>query len=386
MTRSRWVLAASLVLGGAFALAMDGCDGDDTPAKTLPVDSGNPSDTLPPGDSSLDVIAPPDSGAHAKILLVHASPDVPAVRVCFAVGTKADGSDAVVVPIPPLPDRINGADPYPGVFPGTGGAFPDLGVDLSTKVIVPYVIIASAVKDDVRSDAGPPKLQCAELLGNGPNALPGTAYLKLPLLPAGTLASGKTLLLAATGCLPNEPQGAALCGASYDAIIGNVALGLYELDTKVVASSTQVGAQLLHLASPVEGKLQAPMSASILGPDASIVNGEPITSSAHFGDLAPKTAAVVALADPTHSALFVSIPNPDAGAPLANVAVPLPLVYQITTGESIGVDQYFKGASNLVFVAVGDPTEPTFLDAGTFNGKSLHFLAFPSDPPVKSYP
>ena len=39
----------------------------------------------------------------------------------------------------------------------------DLGIDLSTKVVVPYVVIASTVSTDVHSDAGPAPSTCATL-------------------------------------------------------------------------------------------------------------------------------------------------------------------------------------------------------------------------------
>ncbi len=378
--KSRLALAAC-----ALPLFVAACDGDDTPARSL---SDARADTQQPVDGSTDAIVE-DAGQRAKVVIVHAAPDVPAIRVCFAVGTKADGSDVAIVPLPPLPDQVISPQPFPGIFPGTGGVFPDLGVDLSAKVVVPYIIFASAVKDDVRSDAGPPKLGCSELLSNGPNSLPGTAYFKLPLLLAGTFGTGKTLLLAATGCLPNDTQGAALCGAGYDTTLGNVALKRYELDRAVTASGSQIGVQVAHLSSPVEGKLQGPVNAALIGPvDASAGDAfvEPFANNVHFGDLAPKPAAAVALADPLQTALFASVQNPDSGAPLANVVVPLSVVYQTTTGQSSGADQYFKTGANYAFVIVGDPTEPTFLDAGGFNGKSLHFLAFPSDPPTKTYP
>ncbi len=387
MSRLKSRLALAALVSCAVPVIVVACDGDDTLARSLP-DAASNTDTQPPLDSSNDVLVA-DASARAKVVIVHAAPDVPAIRVCFAVGTKPDGSDVAIVPLPPLPDQSVGAQPFPGIFPGTGGVFPDLGVDLSTKVVVPYVIIASAVKDDVRNDAGPPKLSCSELLSNGPNSLPGTAYFKLPLLPAGTFGVGKTLLLAATGCLPNEAQGAALCGADYDTSLGNVALRRYELDRTVSATGSQIGVQVAHLSSAIEGKLKGAVNAALIGPvDASAGDAfvEPFANNAHFADLAPKLAAAVALQDPLQTAFFASVQNPDSGAPLANVVVPLALVYQTTTGQSSGADQYFKTGANYTFVIVGDPTESSFLDAGGFNSKSLHFLAFPSDPPTKTYP
>ncbi|MGK4864712.1 hypothetical protein ACSMCR_24290, partial [Salmonella enterica] len=77
----------------------------------------------------------------AKIQLVNAatsfgpSNPVGALRVCYGLGPTA------LAPLPPLPDRTSSpAQPYPGVYIGTGGAVQTTGADLTTVPIVPYLM------------------------------------------------------------------------------------------------------------------------------------------------------------------------------------------------------------------------------------------------------
>lgn len=380
-------------MASALGLA---CDGDDTPAGVLP--DGAAVDTQAQPDTSLSDAAPSfDAGPHAKAILVHASPDLPAVRVCLAIGSKADGSDAVIVPLPPLPDRTVSPAPYPGLFPGTGGALPDLGFDLSGKVVVPYVLLAEPLASDARTDAGPPPFNCAELLNPGGDAsLTAGSFLKLPPVAAGTFASGKTKLVAVTGCIANEPKGSALCGASYNVLQGNVGLTVFDLDRAALASASQVGLQVAHLSAPTEGEIQGGPSvgiaAGLAGPlDAAAGDAfvEPVAIGVHYGEIGPSTATRVGLASVDETLFAINVLSPDGGVPLAGFGVPLSLVYTATTGQVSGASSYFATGANYTFVVVGDPAEPAFLDAGglpVFNGRTLHFLAFPNDPVVGTYP
>jgi hypothetical protein len=62
------------------------------------------------------------------------------------------------------------------------------------------------------------------------------------------------------------------------------------------------------------------------------------------------------------------------------MSIPLPLVYEATTGQSTGENAYFAPGVNYTFVFLGDPRAGATLDGGVFNGYSLHALAFPNDP------
>src|SRR5689334_12512659 len=92
--KRRACLVACLFLGA--------CDGDNTPPSFF--DSGSADATT---DATSDASDASDAAptTHAKVILVHASPDVAALRLCFALGVQNDGSDAKMAPIAPLPNN-----------------------------------------------------------------------------------------------------------------------------------------------------------------------------------------------------------------------------------------------------------------------------------------
>jgi phosphoribosyl 1,2-cyclic phosphodiesterase len=211
------------------------CDGDTTPPSFF--DGGSDattSDVVQDGPGP-DVV----TTTHAKVIVVHASPDVPTVRVCFAIGLQNDGSDGVIAPISPLPQT--------GLAPGTGGALPDLGVDLSQRALTPYVILASKITSSAA--------RCDTLAGDAGTLTQNVDYFVLPTIKNGTLAPSTTFLVAATGCVPSAIDPAAdttTCGASYDSTKGNLSLQIFTLD-RVIGNTQRFGAQVAHVASPAAG-------------------------------------------------------------------------------------------------------------------------------------
>ncbi len=382
-----------MALSAAAGAALLSCDGDDTPPATFPdasadVVASDVTTDAPDVDGGSDA----DAGARAKVILVHASPDVPAVRVCFAIGTKNDGSDAVLAPFPPLPDKAVGAQPYPGVFPGTGGTLPDLGQDLSGKVVVPYAVLASKVSTDVATDGGIAPVACDSLIAGDGGLTPGVDYIPLPPIPAGTLKPDTTLLLAATGCFPtavDSKASAALCGADYDTQKGNVAIKGFVLD-RAVADAQKTGTQAAHLSSQVQGLLQGGNATGItVGVIVADAGGyQPVTSNADpvaYGQIKPAPASALSLPPASSAELSLGVLDPDGGPALSVVDVPFASIYTATTGQTQGADQYFVAGANFTFVILGDPTQPFVTDAGV-NGYGLHVLAFPNNPPVAKYP
>ena len=131
MQTNTWIrlgLGSLVAVATTCGMTLSACSGDDTVSDT---DAG--------GDATTDGYTPPqdsgptdsgqDAGELAKLIMVHGSPDIPAVRICFSVGLAADLSDQAVTPLPPLPNQISGPLPYPGLFPGTGGVIPRTGTE-----------------------------------------------------------------------------------------------------------------------------------------------------------------------------------------------------------------------------------------------------------------
>ena len=368
---TRWLGVGAVA---AFAAVGWACDGDTTPANHF--DSG--SDATVDGALDAPSDAPP-TPTRAKIIAIHGSPDVPAVRVCFGVGFQNDGSDSVIAPLQPLPEKALTGQPYAGLFPGTGGVFPDFGLDISQKAITPYVIVASKLASSTQN--------CDALLGTDAGTLTaGVDYFKLPTIKNGTFTNDTTLALVATGCLPQSVDPAAtavVCGGDYNTTSGNVAIKIFSLD-RVVASAQGFGAQFVHASSAAAGEFGVAYGSgdltAALHPFADGGVDQTIASGVKLGEIQPKPAAALAAPDVNQTALLVTVQG-DAGA-LVSAPFPLPLVYEVTTGQATGATAYFAPGANYTFVLVGDPAAPTLLDGGAFNGYSLHALAFPNDPPL----
>lgn len=343
------------------------CDGDTTPPSFF--DGGSDattSDVVQDGPGP-DVV----TTTHAKVIVVHASPDVPTVRVCFAIGLQNDGSDGVIAPISPLPQT--------GLAPGTGGALPDLGVDLSQRALTPYVILASKITSSAA--------RCDTLAGDAGTLTQNVDYFVLPTIKNGTLAPSTTFLVAATGCVPSAIDPAAdttTCGASYDSTKGNLSLQIFTLD-RVIGNTQRFGAQVAHVASPAAGVWSSLYGSTAVSAALKSFDGgaqEIIVDSVPLDQLAPSSAASLAMPTVDQTSFVVAPVNPDGGAPPTSVSIPLPLVYEATTGKTTGENAYFTPGTNYTFVFVGDPRVSATVDGGAFNGYSLHALAFPNDPPL----
>ncbi len=405
----RFSLGALIVGAGGSACFIAGCgDDDDLPVTTTDggptadvvtvTDTGPGNETGPKPDSG-----PPDAGPpHAKIILVHASPGLPALRVCFKLGKAADGSDGVIAPVAPLPDQAKPGQPYPGVFPGTGGAFPDL-LDLSVYALTPIVINAAKIQGDVRSTDGGTERSCQDILAPDGGVIGTADAVAFPTLPVGTFTPNTTLLLALTGCAAGETGGSTpfpytaqqKCGAAYTSANSNFAIQKYTLD-RTAAGATQLGGQFINLAQGIEGEalpfatacgLNTACTSNGVYPlimkndptDASAPVATPLTTApVKFPLLAPATAKGVTGVSPANAsfAFAGSLTAGDGGVGPVLGNVTFPIVQTFTTGAATPAD-YFKDGRNYTFVLLGDPT---YGPASSTNGNGVHVLGFDNDP------
>jgi hypothetical protein len=299
-------------------------------------------DVTPIVDAAPDV----STATHAKVVLLHASPNLPAIRWCFAAGTKSDGTDAALLDAPPFPAA-------PGQARGSGFVLPDIG-DLS-KVVVPYLIHASKA---------PGSSKCAEVLGVDAGLIPGGDYQKLAPIAAGTIAGGKTVLLVAMGCLGttfDQSANAQRCGSDFSPLLGNLVARAFELDH--VTHDGQLGVQVAHFSPP----LGAITGALTNAPDASPTFVAPIVPTVRYGEVKPTPASAVIVPNFQSTQLRIDVLDPDGGNdPVAVYTFPLP--------EDAGI----ANGANTTFALVGDPA----LDAGDV----LRMIAVPNDPVVPHYP
>lgn len=396
---------ASLVLAcSGLAAGLSACSGDDnnkndgggpdgSPADTGPNDTGTMPDT---GADSGPLDCPKDPEKCAKLITVHASPQLWGIRFCFAV----NGS---VTPLPPLPH-----DPatqpatlgYPGIPPGAGGAVPFAGTDLTPLTITPYIIDAYAIRTHFKGET-PSEKKCSDLIGpdGGVGITEGTDYWKLGDIPANTFQHNRTYMLVLEGCTKDANFGStglttAMCGSGWNATSGNLTAKVYGLDR---ATGAKMGAQFVH-ASPI---LMVPHPGGAIGslatvaglPDGgTLVDIINLTPATNGGNIEPATATQVTGANVATTYLSMSLIESDAGIG-ANPLLPISAVEMLTTGLAPDGGSMYKAGGNYTFVMVGDPMRiadggPSLdPDGGAPKatagaGYSFHALGFPNNPPV----
>lgn len=385
----------ALLSSGLAGAAFLACTGDDT---TVTPDAG-PDVVVQdsPVDAPKDQSNPVDAGSPAKLIVVHASPDLGPVRICFSRGP--DLQNLAVAPLPPLPNKATAGQPFPGLFQGTGGPLPSVGTDFSNLVIVPYVMLAAnlAAKGAIPGDAGT-QPACDELFAADASIklVENTDYFKLPPIPAGLLLRNKTFLLLATGCRPTATRRAGItdgqCGPTYNGTTGNIGVIAYELDRSPRAG-TEMGVQFAHAAAPAADFVKQPVLPGLVLDGSFTPLGD---AAVAYGNMNKDAAtAVTGVAATDSFGIRVQLPvGPDASIVPVTLAASLPQIQTITTGTAPPPSIYVNG-TNYTFVAIGDTNQPQFIDpfdggastadAGRFNGYTFHYLGFPNDPTLPPF-
>ncbi|HEY5242587.1 MAG TPA: hypothetical protein VIJ22_14005 [Polyangiaceae bacterium] len=270
-------------------------------------------------------------------------------------------------------------------------------------------------------------------------------FWSLGTIGSGTLNHGETWVAAVTGCFPGEDANEAdFCPTSpaYSNATGNLSFKAWQLDNSTaVAADAGIGAQFGNAspawdtvnaqaggvttaagfwietlpvtpeggtgedggdagdAAATDGGDSGATDAGAPGPTLTLL---PITGTGTYGTLSPAKLATVPvpLNVPT-AGFFSAFIGGDAGAiyfppggcqPGVSCAspflLPLPAIDQITNGT---VTSEFVNGKGYAFILVGDPLDPTYINpvdggaatstTGVFNGKSAHFLGFPTSNP-----
>jgi len=432
-TLLRFGFATLLLGGGMGAMFAVGCGGDDNGASPPVNTDGGPDGTTPIGDDDdsgpnpgIDSGHPSDAGdagpvsQPAKLLLVHASPDAPAVRICVGFGDPSvDGGMAKIQPIVPAPNTPQ------GLPPGFGGPSAKPVSPIKDQILTIYAIPSAEISGVVPVDGGKEKT-CQDLIGSNlidgvdsgiPDGGPLTV-IKLGTIPAGTLLDNTTWVLAVTGCLPGNANPVA-CGNpsvdggnDYDAVKGNLKINRWQLDTTTAIDAGSIGAQFIHASSPYETALKgafggmpftvgagfgiptvvtvdagtsdagdagdagvgdagdagdaAAVPVSDAGPATTVVSVPKfIETTAKFGDLAPATLASVqgVTFDGTTpffaEGIVSTMPQIGTYFPL-----PLPAVQSLSWPSGVPTGAALANGQGYVFILVGstNPAVPTYID------------------------
>lgn len=405
----RYSLASLSVMGAAFGVFLIAC-GDDDNVTPTPQEAGTGNDTgttNPPdgGGGGQDAEAGAPAKPNAKLQLVNAATDFGpsnpsgALRVCYGVGPNE--AQAIIAPLPPLPDqKSSAAAPFPGVFIGTGGAVQGTGTDLATLAVVPYVMNAQTLsaKGLLKPGPGMPGIPCSDILGNadaGNNATPGVDYWKLPAIPSGTFLKEKSYILVLTGCAGDSTSGAALCGTGFTpgggAGNGNLKVTVYELDNTTAVAADKIGTEFIHASPQADSFLGAvPVNPGYIANDLDAGTFKGVVAN-DAGNNTADSGVDVPLYSKTKLAQITGVnfasdrftPNPNLPA-VQQPAYPLPVIQALSYGATVPDGGTYRNGASFTFIAIGDP----LLDrdaGGTFNTKTFHFIALPNDPVSETY-
>jgi hypothetical protein len=267
-----------------------------------------------------------------------------------------------------------------------------------------------AAKGIVNPGTGATGTTCDELLGPNVDAstfglVENKDYWILPEIPAGAFKKERSYVLTLTGCVgdpsPSTQNNASKCGpnnptAPYKPGVGNLAVRIFEVERTAVTAAG-AGVQFLHASAAASATLDAVLGAAKPGF---------LTNPADAGGFTPVTAdggqpypglvsPPVAVAGVTAASWFAYAKTNPVSPPQPIAPFPLPIIERLSyPGDGAAPPPYVKNGANFVIIAVGDPQAAPYVDqtgdastpeAGIFNSRVLHFLAFPTDPTVVPY-
>lgn len=334
--------------------------------------AGSPRGIASPGDAGTqnggDGGAGFDSGAVAPrgttsgIVIVHASPNLGAFRLCFS-----GGGDLL-----PMPDReLMPQSNVVGVEVGGAVRIPALA---SLKINTAPTRVTAILERSLRSK--PANAPCSALVCpvgvTGGDCLTSGEYFELGAAPSGLVQAGVHLLVV-SGCVPGSGDGAA-CGTGFSQSTGNVKLS----DIPIQPSFTGrqgLDVQLAQLSPAVErgGNVTVKFGA-LPTPNADLPVNEAFgeVGSPAFFELDRGASAVY-----SQQGFLV-----DTGA--VKVAQSLASIQALSQPDQLPTD-FYAVPSSFVLLLLGEPaqTNPTGGpgDAGVDPGRALHLLAVPVTAP-----
>lgn len=323
--------------------------------------------------------APPDTSLPEPpgVLFVQGSPSLGDQVFCWTVGTgQASMTDRPYPWANPMP-----ASNYPGVPVGGAAALADASSMLGGDLTV-YALDASAVASAIHGlDCNATHdCSCFNLLQSN-SGVDKSAKHQMPVIPAGTIAPGSTVVLLLRGCFGTGIDPAASvqrCGADWNASTGNL-----RVDAVPVPGAT--------LPPPSPGALA--VQAAQLSPALALLAGD-AGAVVSFGAQGAMDAGVVSTLSATGQVL------PQAPVQVAN-GIPLASYGQLGFAVDVGggathlwmslaqsldlVDptqdpsQYFTQPTSYLVTVIGDPAgvPPGGSPDASYDGTGLHLLVLP---------
>ncbi|HQK20960.1 MAG TPA: hypothetical protein PLJ27_26090, partial [Polyangiaceae bacterium] len=188
-------------------------------------------------EASMDDVAPADSSfvhdGPSVFTFFHGIPNARALRLCFLAGKATS--------MVPLPVLAMPSDTL-GLLYGSAFSAQSLeGADLAAQDIQPVVYTGAVETIQGR--------RCDELEAV-PEKITRTI---LPVVPAGTLSRGRSVLMIAAGCAPmqvEDPDTQSVCGDDYSSEKGNVTMMVASMDRSSPAGA--MGVQVISASKATE--------------------------------------------------------------------------------------------------------------------------------------
>jgi hypothetical protein len=381
MLRLRGIAVALAAAGTGVAIAACGASSESASGFGGNGDAGTSFDggaeDSAAGDTSLitgDASGAADSGDAGAIetggLFVHASPDLPDLRLCWQVGAGGfshapafpTGTDAPASNYPALP--VGGSVPL-------ADASSLVGNDL-TIVGIPAGLLHTLEK------SGPE--YCDDMMKSrtGGTILGGIDIYTFTV-PGGIVA-GATNVIALAGCPPSavDPNGTlARCGAGYTAATGNLhvdVLPLYEVSTSDAGQLPVQAAQL----SPALAQLVGDAGAAVVSFGAQGATS-PVATLTGEGAFGPADASYLNVGtDPTSYGTLgfgVDVTGADGGP--GHLWMSLEQSLELVD-PMMNPAVYYAKQTTYVVAVVGDPNAAhAFAPDAAFDGTGLHILVLP---------
>ncbi len=405
----RFSVASLTLVAAGLGTFLVACGDDDDDNNPRP-DSGTPDTGTPDGGNNNTDDGGTDGGdggpkaPPAKLQLVNAATSLGAdplnasnaLRVCYGLGETAEQANnvAAVAALPPLPDlKAADAQPFAGLFQGTGGPVATTGASFEKLVIVPYLVSAKSLFDRgvVRENGQPPNPATCKAIFNKtvdagitPELVEGKDYWKLAPIPADTLKDGKSYILVLTGCAGDAELGADKCGVAPagEPGNGNLAVTVHEVDNTTAIGENAIGAQFIQASFALDSSLEG-QAGGALQPKPGFISDpqDPATFKAVNPGADVPTNTITALAQVEGVTVASDSFTANANAvPTANYTQLLPVISAISGGVT-----YANGKA-FTFIGVGDPAIAFGANpAGPFNFAGFHFLALPNDPTIPAF-
>jgi len=371
------VVAAMLAL-------LPGCGGSDESAGTASeYDSGYSEDASDgsiadsaAADSGLASDGPSegsaDGGGPTTIAFVHASPDLPAVRLCW---TAAGSQQAMAVPAFPA-DNVMPASDYPGIPVGGAawGTFQTNLADLNGGTV--YAVSASNIAGNT--------LTCDRLICNDPGCVAQNDYWSLGTIAPDVLSSGPNVV-AIAGCrgddlLASNKQ----CGDGWQPGKGNLHLQVLPVGSAPGRYQGLLTVQAAQL-SPGLVWLQGDAGVSTVSFGAES-DAQPFAQLTSAGEVEPSLPQMLSLDAGAIEQLGFAVDVSGADASDAgHFWMSLSQALALTDPQEAPGTYYAFGGIYVVAI-VGDPTasRPFSSDPdASYDGTGLHVLVVSTAPPAR---